>query len=140
MSQIHDLFQGTLEKTQAWLEDLEVALDCDARTAHLALRSTLHALRDRCLPTEASQLGAQLPTLIRGIYYEGWHLAGTPRKERHAEQFLAHVEKDMRADVRDVDAERIVRAVFALLTERISPGEIEDLRNTLPEDIRKLWP
>jgi hypothetical protein len=27
-------------------------------------------------------LGAQLPLLVRGIYYEGWHMAGKPTRER----------------------------------------------------------
>ena len=140
MYEVQVMFQGTLEKTQAWLEDLEVKLDCDTHTAYASLRSTLHALRDRCTVEEASQLGAQLPMLVRGFYYDGWHTAGTPRKERHKEEFLAHVEKDLRGDVREVDAERTVRAVFELLTERISAGEIEDVRNMMPAEIRALWP
>ena len=140
MSRVEEIFHGTLEKTQAWLEDLEVKLDCDKHTAYASLRATLHALRDRCTPEEATQLGAQLPMLIRGFYYDGWHAAGKPLKERHKDQFLAHVEKDLRGDVREVDAERTVRAVFELLTERVSAGEIEDVRRMMPAEVRALWP
>jgi uncharacterized protein (DUF2267 family) len=40
-------------------------------------------------------LGAQLPILVRGIYYEGWHAAGTPTKERHVGEFVDHVEAEL---------------------------------------------
>ena len=30
-------------------------------------------------------LGAQLPMLLRGLYYEGWHMAGKPTKDRSAQ-------------------------------------------------------
>jgi uncharacterized protein (DUF2267 family) len=59
--------------------------------AYLALRATLHALRDRLTVEEVAQLGAQLPTLIRGFYYEGWDPTGKPLRVRHKEQFLARL-------------------------------------------------
>ena len=36
------------------------------------MRSTLQALQDRLPPDEAVHLGAQLPNIVRGAYYEGW--------------------------------------------------------------------
>lgn len=44
------------------------------------------------------------------------------------------------AYVNDTDPEEIVRAVFTLLVQRISYGEIEDVKHVLPDDIRDLWP
>ena len=55
--------------------------------AYLALRTVLHTLRDRLSVEEAVQLGAQLPMLIRGFYYEGWTLKQKPTKERHKTEF-----------------------------------------------------
>ncbi|GBD42315.1 hypothetical protein HRbin39_01705 [bacterium HR39] len=39
-----------------------------------------------------------------------------------------------------MDPEQIARAVFELLNEKITRGEIEDVRRSLPKHIRELWP
>lgn len=65
----YDIFDGTLQKTQIWLNELMTALDWEnhPHKAYLALRTVLHALRDRLTVEEAVQLGAQLPMLVRGF-------------------------------------------------------------------------
>lgn len=114
-------------------------LDCpDRHEAYLALRATLHALRDRLTIEEAAQLAAQLPMLIRGFYYESWDPTGKPLKERHREEFLARIKQELRP--RQTDPERVARAVFQVLANRISEGEIEDVEHVLPKEIRDLWP
>jgi uncharacterized protein (DUF2267 family) len=130
-------FEHTLSLTNEWLEEVGTALETDDQhRAYQALRATLHALRDRVTPEEAAQLGAQLPLLLRGAYYEGWHPAHKPLKERHREQFLDHI----RDEVTSGDAETTARAVFGVLAKRVSDGEIEDLVQMLPEGVRELWP
>jgi uncharacterized protein (DUF2267 family) len=82
-----DVFDRTVQEANLWLKMLSERLQTEERrTAYLVLRATLHALRDRIGPQNAVHSGAQLPMLIRGIYYEGWHITGTPTKERHIEQ------------------------------------------------------
>lgn len=75
--------------------------------------------------------------LVRGFYYEGWHPTGKPLKERHREEFLAHIEKAL-ATHRLGLSENVARGVFELLNRRISEGEMEDIRRILPEPIREL--
>ena len=134
-----EIFDTTLQKTQIWLKDLAQELDWqDRHKAYLALRAVIHALRDRLTVEEAVQLGAQLPMLIRGFYYEGWTLVGKPVKERHKEEFLARVKRDFRNN-EGVDPERVVRAVFKVLSQRITEGEIEDIKDILPPQLRELW-
>lgn len=134
------VFDKTLQLTDTWLKDLMERMDWqDRHRAYAALRSSLHALRDRLSVNEAAHLGAQLPMLVRGFYYEGWHPAGTPKSERTKEEFLSHIREAFRRDP-DFDAEATVRAVFSLLAQRISEGEIEDITRVLPEEIRGLWP
>lgn len=136
----HELFSNTLQKTHLWLKDLmeELRWD-DQHRAYLALRATLHALRDRLTVDEATHLGAQLPMLIRGFYYEGWSLAGKPVKERRKEEFCAHVKEYFKKE-EDIDAEQIVRGVFKVLAKRVTEGEIEDVKHILPPELRELWP
>src|SRR5690242_20962544 len=109
----HELFDSTMQKTQVWLNDLMSQLDWDDRLhkAYLALRTVLHALRDRLPIEEAVQLGAQLPMLVRGFYYEGWTVTGKPRKERHKQDFLDHIREAFRDDL-TVRPEQVCRGVF----------------------------
>ena len=134
------VFDTTLQKTHTWLNDVMTELDWedDRHKAYLALRTVLHALRDRLTLEEAVDLGAQLPLLIRGFYYEGWTLHDKPRKERHKAVFLAHISEAFRND-ETVDPERVVRAVFQVLSRRIAAGEIADIKHLLPAELRELW-
>lgn len=136
----HELFSNTLQKTHLWLKDLMEELRWeDQHRAYLALRATLHALRDRLTVDEATHLGAQLPMLIRGFYYEGWSPAGKPVKERRKEEFCAHVKEYFKKE-EDIDVEKIVRGVFKVLSKRVTEGEIEDVKHILPPELRELWP
>ena len=73
-----EVFDASLQKTQVWLNDLmsELGWEEKPQKACLALRTALHSLRDRLTNEEAVHLGAQLPILIRGIYYEGMEAHG----------------------------------------------------------------
>ena len=136
-----EVFDASLQKTQVWLNDLMVELGWENRPqkACLALRTGLHALRDRLTAEGAVHLGAQLPILIRGVYYEGWKLTGKPVKERHKSEFLDHIAAVFRDDD-TVDPEKVMRSVFKVLARHISKGEIDNVKNSLPKSLQDLWP
>ena len=135
-----DVFDTTLQQTNLWLKDLMNRLGTeDRRLAYRVLSATLHAIRDRIGPESAAHLGAQLPMLIRGIYYEGWHFAGTPRKERHKEEFLDYVNGEVFGGL-GVDPEEAVQAVLEVMCDKLDPGEIDKLIKLFPEELRSLWP
>src|SRR3974390_2829153 len=82
----------TVQETNVWLKAVQEELGLDNRQqAYSALRAALHSLRDRLPPEVAIKLAAQLPILVRGIYYENWGGAGPSTKERHVEAFAQHV-------------------------------------------------
>ncbi len=132
-------FDETLQLSNVWLNELMDQLDWDDKQrAYRALRAVLHALRDRLTAHEAVHLGAQLPLLIRGLYYENWHMKDAAPNERTKSAFLNHINVELRDP--SVDAEQSARQVFTLLAHKISPGEIEDVKRMLPSEIRALWP
>jgi uncharacterized protein (DUF2267 family) len=77
--------------------------------------------------------------LVRGFYFEGWDPTGKPSKERHRDEFLARIEQELRGDTR-IDPERAAQSVFLVLQKYVSEGEIEDVRQVLPAQLRELWP
>ena len=135
-----DVFDTTVQKTNIWLNDLMKVLGWqDRHKAYLALRATLHALRDRLTVDEVAHLGAQLPMLMRGFYYEGWDPSHKPLREHHRKQFLARIEQEFQGDD-CIDPEQLARSVFTMLAMRVTEGEIEDVKHVLPDGVRDLWP
>jgi len=128
----------TVQETNVWLKGVEEELELDDRQqAYSALRAVLHTLRDRLPPEVAIKLGAQLPILVRGIYYERWHAAGTPTKERHVEDFVEHVSSELPREF-PVIALTVARGVFEILWEKLDPGEFEKVLKHLPASLRAL--
>ncbi len=133
-------FDSTLQTTNVWINEVMEELGClDRHRAYVALRAVLHALRDRLSVDQAAALGAQLPMLVRGFYFEGWHPGGKPIKERHKNEFLAHVQAAFSGDPR-MDSEDMTRAVLRVVARHVSPGEVGHVKDTLPVEIRALWP
>jgi uncharacterized protein (DUF2267 family) len=132
------VFDETVQKTNTWLKEIALDLGADRRRAYQVLRAVLHGLRDRLTIGEAAQLGDQLPMLVRGIYYEGWHPAGKREKIRSRKEFLARLSTHLAPS--PIEPEDAVRAVFQVLKEHVAPGEISDVMQELPQDIRALWP
>src|SRR6195256_3431623 len=106
------VFDATLHKTNQWLNDLMQLLDWrEKNKSYLALRVTLHALRDRLTIDEVAQLAAQLPMLVRGFYYEGWDPTGKPEKVRDEEEFLTRIAHHFRDDAA-INPKQVAQAVL----------------------------
>jgi uncharacterized protein (DUF2267 family) len=130
----------TVQLTHVWINDLDRALGWNNKArSYRLLRSVLHALRDWLQVNESSNLAAQLPALVRGIYYDQWRPAATPVKDRSKADFVARVERDFQNDP-IADVPQAVTAVFQLLSGKATAGEISDVRHSLPADLRSLWP
>jgi uncharacterized protein (DUF2267 family) len=132
--------EAAVHTTNVWLKELADELGWpDRQRAYHALRAVLHALRDRLTVAEAVDLAAQLPVLVRGLYFEGWSPNGKPVKEHKKEEFLAHIAAGFRDDP-EVYPEGVAWAVFKVLGRHVSAGELRDVRHVLPAPIRALWP
>ena len=130
----------TVQETNIWLKEITKQLHFkEPHHAYSALRAVLHALRDRLTPDNAVHLGAQLPMLIRGIYYEGWHLAGKPTGDRNVQEFADHVLAQLPPQF-PMDPLTVSRGMFEFLALRLDPGEVAKIIERLPVPLRSLWP
>ena len=139
MANIQDL-KKAVPDVEVWLADLKRRLQWhDREKVYLALMATLHALRDSLPRDEAIYVGAQLPVLLRGLYYEGWHPSGRIAHARSRDAFLARIQEGVHREP-GIDAEQVAHAVLSLLAERLPAGELEDAKAATPKALRMFWP
>ena len=116
-----------VQQTQEWLKQIRDYGDlADEDHAYSVLRAVLHQLRDRLTEPEVFDLAAQLPTVVRGIYFEAYRPGHEHPKIRNRQRFLDEVA--VRLQPHRIAPEAAVRAVFATLAHRCDAG------------IKTLWP
>jgi len=136
-----DTFDKTVQESNLWLKDVMERLNTyDRRHAYSTMRAVLHAVRDRIGPENAAHLGAQLPMLLRGLFYEGWDPTGKPTKERHESAFLAHIARELPRAAGPGEIEQGALAVLDVLSKHIDRGAAVKLAAILPQDLRRFWP
>lgn len=133
-------FRRHVEDSTAWVLDLKARLGWHhTHLAYLALRTTLHALREHLGTDDALYFGLGLPTLLRGDYFEGWH----PHKRRHRSQtrqaMLTWIHQGLEQNPA-VDPELVARKVFEVISTRLPAAELEQLKAATPKVLGALWP
>src|SRR5688500_12426233 len=123
-----DVFDKTLQTTHIWLDELmQVEIGPDRQVAWHVLGAVLRAIRDRIPIGVAVHLGAQLPLLVRGVYYDQWRLSAGADRGRSLEEFLDRVGEELH-NVRPVDRVDATRVVFHILSRYLSDGQIANVR------------
>ena len=129
----------SVQHARIWLKELRKTAGLPDEAAALSvLRAVLHQLRDRLSVEEAVDLAAQLPIIVRGIYYEGWRPARVPQKIHSKQKFLDQV--TLKLLPRPMPPEAAVTHVFALIAHHCDPGEISDVIGQMPKELQELWP
>jgi uncharacterized protein (DUF2267 family) len=102
--------------------------------------AVLGALEQRLPFDEMKDLASQLPSNLRELLASCEDEPGPPPLPREIGQaeFLAKVARALQIGPDQV--ETYVRAVFRLLAETVSEGEIEHVIHLLPHGLRILWP
>jgi uncharacterized protein (DUF2267 family) len=130
----------TVQLTHVWINELDELLGWrNKRRSYRLLRTVLQTVRDWLPTNEAADFAAQLPTLLRGVYYEHWRPATTPVQQRDRAAFVARIDHAFVGDPIIYSPEAI-SLVFELLSRKLGAGEIEDVRHAFPADLRALWP
>jgi uncharacterized protein (DUF2267 family) len=132
-------FESATAGAYQWLNEITAILgDEDRHFALQLLRGVLHALRDRLTIDQSAHLSAQLPLLIRGIYFENWDPQPLPSEDRSVEDFVDHVRSAL-TGYHGGDLVDEVSAVFEVLQQHVSWGERDKIAGVLPHAIATLW-
>lgn len=133
------IIDESVQQANAWINEVDYRTGWDHKQrAYRLLRAVLHAVRDHLSVDEAAQLAAQMPIMIRGLFYEGWNPSKTPVVERSRDGFVERIQKEFRTDPLG-DADHAIGAVLDVLDNRISEGEMEHVRKTFAKEIRALF-
>lgn len=133
-----DVFDRTLETTHIWLNQICNELGPDKHIAWKVLSVVLQKLRDRLPLPLAAHLGAQLPLMIRGIYYDQFE-PGRLSERKSRDGFIAEIAEAL-SDTRPVNPEQAIRCVFGILSRHVSEGQVRKICDALPHGLRQLWP
>src|SRR5687768_300232 len=113
-----EVFDTTKQKTMTWIKDLMEELHWEDRhRAYLVLRGHLHLVRDVLTVEEVAHFSAQLPLLVRGVYFEGWDPTRNPRSFPSAE--LETIVKSYFPEHIAYQYERIMRACVRVMARHI---------------------
>lgn len=133
-----EAFDTTLQKTNLILKAIMDRFGWeDRRQAYDALRAVLHTLRNRLTPEHAAGFSAQLPMLVRGLYFDGWRVSEVPIK-MNREEFLDEIGRQIVPPPSGTSMEEVTRGVLAIVATYTDPNEMRKIKATLPSDIQDL--
>lgn len=126
--------EHAVQITNQWLADLADAIGTKDRDfAQRVLKAWLHAVRDGLTVDSAAHFAAQLPDLLRGVYYNGWDPSRVPIR-RGREEFIEFFARSARIALRDVAD--LAPTVTHFLFEELSEQSVVHALDRLPRDIR----
>jgi uncharacterized protein (DUF2267 family) len=133
-----DVFDKTIQSANIWLDEIMAEIGPDRQVAWHVLGVVLRTLRDRVPIGLAAHLGSQLPIIIRGTFYDQWQPATEPLKLRSVEEMAAHINERF-GDIRPVNPRNAMIAVFNVLSRHVPRGQVEKVRDAMPQDVQALW-
>ena len=131
-----DSLDRSIERTNQWLGDVATNFETeDRKLAYRVTRSWLHTLRDRLPVTVAAHLAAQLPELLRGVFYEGWNPSKVPAKYDR-DEYIARFARN--AQIHNTEVRKAGQLVTSAMRRHLSDGVVNEAFGVLPADIREL--
>ncbi|MGA6205544.1 DUF2267 domain-containing protein [Nocardia testacea] len=138
MAYRNDPLAAGVHTAHTWLNAVAAELGTEDRQfAFRALRAWMHTVRDRIGVSNSAHMSAQLPELLRGVWYEGWVPARVPVRHGVA-AFIDQFAEQARIDRGEVVpiAGKITRA----LDQLFAPGQLTRVFAVLPDPLGiALW-
>lgn len=127
-----------VQTAEEWLASVAREFDTDDRAfVYRVVRAWLHGLRDGLSVEACAHFGAQLPEVLRGIYYEGWEPSEVPAKH----DVDAYVRRFAReAQIRPTEVRHVAATVTAAMHRHLSGAQLASALEQLPQQMREmLW-
>lgn len=122
------------QSAHTWVCDVAREFDTEDREfAYRVLRAWLHTLRDRLTVEASAHFAAQLPDLIRGIFYAGWNPSSVPKKY-DAEEYVQRFARD--ANIAHDDVGKAAAATTAAALHHLPAAQMEKTLEQLPPELR----
>lgn len=126
----------TIDKVNVLLAEVAAEFGTqDRRFAYRVTRAWLHALRDRLPVPIAAHFAAQLPELLRGVFYGGWNPSKVPVKYGR-EGYITRFARN--SGIREPDVPQAVCLVTRVMRRHVSGGLLDEVLEALPAQIRLL--
>jgi uncharacterized protein (DUF2267 family) len=132
-----DVFDKSIQSTNIWLDEIMEDMGPDRQLAWHLLGAVLRTMRDRLSPDLAANLGAQLPLVVRGAYYDQYKPSALPEKTRSLDAFLGKIDEELKFG-RPVSGQDALQVVCSVLAKHVDNGQIAKIWEALPADIRNV--
>lgn len=121
-----------------FINEVAHQLGSDRAKAARLTQVVLHALRDTLPVNEAIHVAQGLPMALKGIFVDQYEVSRVPKVHRDKQEFLMFIWNKLsnpnEFDSTDEIADGF-RAVYMVLAQHLSPGQIERLNNSLHSEI-----
>ncbi len=132
-----EVFDKSIQTTNIWLDEIMEDIGPDRQLAWHLLGAVLRTMRDRLPADLAAHLGAQLPLIVRGTYYDQYKPEALPGKSRSQDEFLAKIADELKF-TRPVDTKEALQVVCSVLAKHVGDGQMTKVWDALPEEIRQV--
>jgi uncharacterized protein (DUF2267 family) len=125
-----------MDAAHSWINDVAKEFDTEDREfAYRVLRAWLHTLRDRLTVEASAYFAAQLPSVIRGIFYQAWN--PNPVLDKYdAEAYTVRFSYEANIALGDVG--KAAAATTAAALYHLPVAQIDKALGQLPTEIRKI--
>ena len=119
-----------------WVRDVAREFDTDDyEFAYRVLRAWLHTLRDRLTAEASAHFAAQLPDLIRGVFYAGWNPNAVPEKY-DAGAYTLRFSRE--AIITPDEVGNAAARTTAAVLRHLPPAQVTKALDQLPKEIRSI--